>query len=569
MCLHKLTSLVLERNFPKRLLYAAMQTYFSERILRAGEMVGQSMQPTYGILAGLSLGKMFARKVLYKLLECFDNTLPAQPPATVETRQFVDDLTTMSAANGEDDVTHTICSFALDLRDELENRKLTLSRSKSMIVSNRKRLGEESAKNNEIKRLPLSSGERSAGLWNRLAEDDARPATEGSALQDVGEKRQKCWHGKVAKRSSSTPQAFCFPSPTEWSNMSCRPQISNNFEAQQRHVRVWVATRLAPSPPLRLGLGWDSSTTPPSKRASAFSLGDSASGTSIGNCNNLFERHGSGPTRRFAKCRWRPVHGSMSGVVTTLLDLGWTLHEPDQLKSLAGEWWEYTGGTSTNILDEIHRCTENMKWTEASTHCDGTELEHGVVMCGFHKQYDWLVRQYLHGESCGGGWIVACCKISDERYDGLCPRCLAERVETEETMNDTWSMAMLLQLHERAAWFPKHGQLWEETKPLLAPWAVRRDPRLRGAGWSIACLKQNAGLKEACHGSVPGRQTVPRALLILAENIDTGHNASFGSRAFGAATLQRRCWKSVAPRFSTCEATRLLARWRTVQNALC
>ena len=36
-----------------------------------------------------------------------------------------------------------------------------------------------------------------------------------------------------------------------------------------------------------------------------------------------------------------------------------------------------------------------------------------------------------------------------------------------------------------------------------------QDPRLRRAGWGIACLKQDAELKEACHGSVPGRQTVP------------------------------------------------------------
>ena len=38
-----------------------------------------------------------------------------------------------------------------------------------------------------------------------------------------------------------------------------------------------------------------------------------------------------------------------------------------------------------------------------------------------------------------------------------------------------------------------------------------RDPRLRRAGWSVACLKQDAELKEACHGSAPGRQTFPRA----------------------------------------------------------
>ena len=36
-----------------------------------------------------------------------------------------------------------------------------------------------------------------------------------------------------------------------------------------------------------------------------------------------------------------------------------------------------------------------------------------------------------------------------------------------------------------------------------------QDPRLRRVGRVIACLKQDAELKEACHGSVPGRKTVP------------------------------------------------------------
>ena len=52
-----------------------------------------------------------------------------------------------------------------------------------------------------------------------------------------------------------------------------------------------------------------------------------------------------------------------------------------------------------------------------------------------------------------------------------------------------------------------------------------QDPRSRRAGWGIACLKHDAELKEACHGSVPGRQTVPQAeitaLVVLAENIKT------------------------------------------------
>ena len=43
-------------------------------------------------------------------------------------------------------------------------------------------------------------------------------------------------------------------------------------------------------------------------------------------------------------------------------------------------------------------------------------------------------------------------------------------------------------------------------------------------GWGIVRLGQDGELREACHGSVPAKQTVPRAELmasvILAENID-------------------------------------------------
>ena len=46
-----------------------------------------------------------------------DKAFPTQLPAPVETRQFVDDLTTTSVAHSEDDVTHSICSVALKLQD--------------------------------------------------------------------------------------------------------------------------------------------------------------------------------------------------------------------------------------------------------------------------------------------------------------------------------------------------------------------------------------------------------------------------------------------------------------------
>ena len=54
-----------------------------------------------------------------------NNAFAAHLPAPAETRQFVDDLTTLSVANSEDDVTRSICSVALELRHELKKVKLT------------------------------------------------------------------------------------------------------------------------------------------------------------------------------------------------------------------------------------------------------------------------------------------------------------------------------------------------------------------------------------------------------------------------------------------------------------
>ena len=60
--------------------------------------------------------------VFYNILESVTH-FPHRFPAPVETRQFVDDFTTMSVANGEDDVTRSICSVALELGDKVKKRK--------------------------------------------------------------------------------------------------------------------------------------------------------------------------------------------------------------------------------------------------------------------------------------------------------------------------------------------------------------------------------------------------------------------------------------------------------------
>ena len=76
-CLHKLIDQAIARNISTRLLYIAMQACLSERIPRAEEMVGQSIQHSNGILAGCSLGNRFARVILYSILDSVNNELLA------------------------------------------------------------------------------------------------------------------------------------------------------------------------------------------------------------------------------------------------------------------------------------------------------------------------------------------------------------------------------------------------------------------------------------------------------------------------------------------------------------
>ena len=72
---------------------------------------------------------------------------------------------------------------------------------------------------------------------------------------------------------------------------------------------------------------------------------------------------------------------------------------------------------------------------------DGSCLENGVDIRRFHKQHAWLVRNGLQGEAglmkaaaAGGLWPAARPRAADDRYGGLCQRCLAEGADVEETM---------------------------------------------------------------------------------------------------------------------------------------
>ena len=112
----------------------------------------------------------------------------------------------------------------------------------------------------------------------------------------------------------------------------------------------------------------------------------------------------------------------MSSVVPTLMELKWTPCEPDKWKSASGDWSEFTGGTFTNILDEIHLCDKNMEWGKASTHVDGSGVENGVDMRGPHKQHAWLVKNGLQGKAglmkaaaASGLWPATRLRAADDR----------------------------------------------------------------------------------------------------------------------------------------------------------
>ena len=83
-CLKKPVDLAMARDFPRLLLYVAMQTYLSDRILGAGDTLEQSIQPSNRILAGCSLVNIFARVIRNKILDSVSNVLPTQLPAAEE-----------------------------------------------------------------------------------------------------------------------------------------------------------------------------------------------------------------------------------------------------------------------------------------------------------------------------------------------------------------------------------------------------------------------------------------------------------------------------------------------------
>ena len=270
-CLYKLIDLAMARDFPRRLLFVAMQAYLSDRILRTRDMVRQSIQPSSGILAGCSLGNRFARVILYKILDSVNNVLPAQLPAPVETRQFVDDLTTLSVANNEDDVTRSICSVALELRHELEAAKLTLNRS--MILNNRQSLTKRVAANPPSQRPSHSGGRYNAGGARRRRSTRKPETTSGKAARWQGE----C-SGPKEPQSSQALHHGHWAVHRPWSG-AVRP-VAYRSEAVPSHSSGMFGSWRISTLPSHRNPNWNGASTKIQqyKRAFAFSPGGSVSG---------------------------------------------------------------------------------------------------------------------------------------------------------------------------------------------------------------------------------------------------------------------------------------------------
>ena len=272
------------------------------------------------------------------------------------------------------------------------------------------------------------------------------------------------------------------------------------MEARQPCARV--AVRCVPSPPLRLA--WENTAIP----SSIFSLVAPFLGRAPGTALNSVE--GVKASACHSSVHQVSLEASERSHVECRRNadrLGLDPHEPDTWKSSAGNVWANTGGTFTNILDELHRCRKNIEWTKASTHLDSAGLEHGWSC----ERLAWQIRTH---ESCGGWWHAARSKIvraGAERYDGLCPRRLAEGMQTEGECDSARKPRSSFACVEMRGLVPTTWTAVENTQTTHVyqgsmSWLPElyfsdgsggvhsQDPRLRRAGWGVACLLEAEGL---------------------------------------------------------------------------
>ena len=204
-CLHKLIGLALERQFTVRLASASVSSVQEMCWIKACSLPAESWLVA---LRDTGLSGWYCT---------------AFWSAPAETRHFVDDLTTMAVANSEDDVTDTLCSVALELRDGFEHGKLTLSKSKSMIVSNRNGLAKRVQRNLKVNDSTFQWRTREHRCGGRRLKTTQSPKPKVSRSKTS---RKKGESGGTENRKAIKlyTTSFGFPSGLEWSNTDCHPQ---------------------------------------------------------------------------------------------------------------------------------------------------------------------------------------------------------------------------------------------------------------------------------------------------------------------------------------------------------
>ena len=210
----------------------------------------------------------------------------------------MDDLTTLSVANNEDDVTRSICSVALELRHELEAAKLTLNRS--MILNNRQSLAkrvQRILRANDL-HIPVADTTRDLGIdaaGGARTTQYAKPETpSGKAARWQGEGA-----GPKEPQSSQALHHGHLAVHRQWGG-AVRP-VAYRSEAVPSHSSgmfgSWRIINIAQSPISKLE--WASTNIQQYKRAFALSPGGSASGMKTAICTNLCRRRGGASTPDF------------------------------------------------------------------------------------------------------------------------------------------------------------------------------------------------------------------------------------------------------------------------------
>ena len=203
----------------------------------------------------------------------------------------------MSVANNEDDVTRSICCVALELRQELEAAKLTLSKRKSLIVSNRKSLAKRVRRTLRVNDLhiPVADTARDLGI-DVAGGSRRRRSTRNQRLRAAGRRG-----GKVRllvrknRRAARLYTAGILPSIADGvEQYGLSPADLKQFRSTAAACPGVSGHQVCPVTVIEIILGQHQ--TQQYKRDSENSCCGSVSGMRAGKCTNLFERRGSWST---------------------------------------------------------------------------------------------------------------------------------------------------------------------------------------------------------------------------------------------------------------------------------